>query len=513
MEVFGAAPTDPGILTATFVFSDRAAASAAAKSDAAAIRSILDHDRLGLGVVHPVPTRDQIERLKALLERCEERFYDTGYAAEVLNTLGPEGVRELLVVAKKAGSEARRRLYSLIGSATRSGKLDQKVEAALLADRHLDDLAISDARLSIAFATRAANALLDPNRRGEQGIGTPGPDRANLAAAKHLMERYDIAHPVDPARLAGLPGNLYVPADVVADMLRLAVLADTNRARAAETLDGIFAHLTDCSKESKRVLAEAVVTHMDHLADGIDSGEPWATNTRNAIKTIPDDREARETVVNGAANYTQDGFSKVASHLAAVLDAHPEYSAAQAFDAIGDVASDVLDKIGHILHAIAGWDGGPKSDLPGLLTAGFGIALASAGTVVTGGVSTVVLAGVGAAAGMVGEGAQGAADQWVADRGAAHAQSVRDVAHYMAASSLLLSPGPPPLSDLLVGNPPDRNRHRRLFDAEGRFVIPQPGTDAWPDFHMWMKSEENEKLVGAVDRLMKEIDFGPAEPH
>jgi hypothetical protein len=44
-------------------------------------------------------------------------------------------------------------------------------------------------------------------------------------------------------------------------------------------------------------------------------------------------------------------------------------------------------------------------------------------------------------------------------------------------------------------------------------VIPQPGSDAWPEFHSWMKSKGNEKLVGAVDRLMKEIDFGPAEPH
>jgi hypothetical protein len=423
IEVFGAAAEGPDLVTATFVFPNRAAASAAAKDDAVAIRSILDKDQPGLGVVHPVPSREQLDAIKALLARSEERFYDTGYAAEVLNTLGPEAVRELIAVATMAGPETARRLYALIGSATRSGKLDHKAEAALLADRHLDDLANSDARLSVTFAANAADALLDPRRRGEQGIGTPGPDRANLAAAMHLMERYDVAHLVDSARLASPPGNIHLPADVVADMLRLAVLDDTNRARAAETLDGIFAHLTNCSKESKRVLAEAVVTHMDHLADVIDTGNPGATNTRNAIKTILDDSQGRATVVDGTANYTQDGFSQVACHLAAVLGAHPEYSTAQALDVIGDVASDVLDKIGHILHAIAGWDGGPKSDVGGLLIVGFGIALAGAGTVVTSGVGTIVLAGAGAAAGLVDEGAQAAADQWVADRGAAHARA------------------------------------------------------------------------------------------
>lgn len=507
MEVFGASATDPGIVTATFVFPNRAAASAAAKGDAAAIRSILDDDRPGLGVVHPVPTRDQIQRLKALLERSEERFYDTGYAAEVLNTLGSEGVRELMIVAEKAGPEATRRLYSLIGSATRSGKLDQKVEAALLADRHLDDLANSDARLSVTFATKAADALLDPNRRGEQGIGTPGPDRANLAAALHLMERYDIAHLVDPARLASLPGNIYLPAGVVADMLRLAVLADTNQARAAGTLDGILANLGDCNKESKRVLAEAVVTHMDHLADVIDAGEPGATNTREAIKAILGDPEARVTVVDGAANYAQEGFSQVAVALAGVLAAHPEYSADKAFSELSAV-SDVLDKIGHALHAVADWDGGPKSDVAALLTAAFGIALAGAGTIVTGGAWTIALAGVGAAAGVVGEGAQAGSDQRIAERSAAHAQSVRDVAHYMAAASLLLNPGPPPLFDLLVTNRPTREAQPLLFDAQGRFVIPQPGGEAWMQFFKWMKG--NKQLTGAVDHLMGVIDFGPS---
>ena len=507
MEVFGAAAGQPGTVSATFVFPNRAVASAAAKADAVAIRSILDEDRPGLGVVHPVPSREQLDGIKALLARSEERFYDTGYAAEVLNTLGPEAVRELIAVATMAGPETARRLYALIGSATRSGKLDQKVEAALLADRHLDDLANSDARLSVTFAARAADALLDPRRRGEQGIGTPGPDRANLAAAQNLMERYDIAHLVDPARLASLPGNIYLPADVVADMLRLAVVADTNRVRAAETLDGILANLGDCNKESKRVLAEAVVTHMDHLADVINEGNPGADITRDGIRTILDDGEARAKVVDGAARYAQKGFSEAASGLAGVLAAHPEYNADQAFLALPDALKHELVKIGHILHAVAGWDGGPKSDLPGLLTAGFGIALAGAGTIVTGGVGTVVLAGVGAAAGVVGEGAQAGADQRVAERGAAHAQSVRDVAYYMAASTLLLNPGPPPLFDLLVSNRPSPERESLLFDAEGRFAIPQPGSREWRVFYDWMKG--NEKLVGAVNHVMGVIEFGP----
>jgi hypothetical protein len=511
MEVFGAAAAGPDPVSATFVFPDRGAASAAAKGDAAAVRSILGDDRPGLGVVHPVPTSDQIQRLKALLERSEERFYDTGYAAEVLNSLGPDQVRELIVVATMAGPDTAARLYALIGSATRSGKLDQKVEAALLADGHLAALANSDARLSDVFAVRAADTLLDPRRRGDQGIGTPGPDEANLAAAQHLMERYDIAHLVEPARLAGLAGNMYLPADVVADMLRLAVLADTNRARAAQTLDGILANLGDCNKESKRLLAEAVVTHMDHLADVLNRGGSGKTNAEEGIRTILDDSQARATVVDGAANYAQDGFSQVASGLAGVLAAHGEYTPEQAFAALPPVSRHVLVKIGHVLHAVAGWDGGPKSDLPGLLTAGFGIALAGAGTVVTGGVGTIVLAGVGAAAGVVGEGAQGIADQRVADRGAAHAQSVRDVAFYMAAASLLLNPGPPPLVDLLVTNRPNPDRYpgRGLFDAEKRLVIPQPGSKPWSEFYDWMMSPGNEKLVGAVDHLMAEVEFGP----
>ena len=511
MEVLGPAVAGPGIVTATFVFPSRAAAVTAATGDAAAIRSILDDDRPGLGVVRPVPTREQAERIEALLECSDDRFYDTGYAAEVLNNLGPEAIGELIAVAKVAGPETAARLYSLIGSATRSGKLDPKIEAALLADRHLAELANSDARLSTAFATRAADALLDPDRRGDQGIGVPGPDKANLVAAQNLMERYEIAHLVDPARLAGLAGNMYLPAGVVADMLRLAVLADTNRARAAETLDGILAHLGDCTKGSKRVLAEAVVTHVDHLAGVIDAGDPGKTITREGIKTILGDPEARATVVDGVANYTKDGFSQVASGLAAALAANPGLTPEQALAAL-PATSDVLNKIGHILHAVASWNGGPKSDLPGLLTAGFGIALAGAGTIVTGGVGTIVLAGVGAAAGLVGEGAQAGADQRVADRGAAHAQSVQDVAHYMAASSLLLNPGPPPLFDLLVTTRPDRKRYPDLFDADGRFVIPQPGGEAWRQFHAWMTREGNEKLVAAVDQLMARIDFGPSEP-
>ena len=508
MEVFGAAAAGPGVVTATFVFPDRAAASAAAKGDAAAIRSILDEDRPGLGVVHPVPSREQLDGIKALVARADERFYDTGYAAEVLNNLGPEAVRELIAVATMAGPETARRLYALIGSATRSGKLDQKVEGALMANRNLAELANSDARLSDIFAARAADALLDPNRRGEQGVGTPGPDRANLTAALHLMERYDIAHLVDPARLASLPGNIHLPAEVVADMLRLAILADTNRARAAEKLDGTLANLGDCNKESKRVLAEAVVTHMDYLAHVLHRGGPSAISTQEGIKSILDDPQGRTTVVEGAANYAEDGFSQVASGLAGVLAAHGEYTAEQAFAALSANSSHALVKIGHILHAVAAWDGGPKSDLPGLLTAGFGIAVAGAGTALTGGMGTIALAGVGAAAGVVGEGAQGIADQRVGERGAAHSQSVRDVAFYMAASSLLLSPGPPPLFDLLVTNRPNPDRYPKLFDSERRFVIPQLGSKEWSEFYDWM-SQGNEKLVGAVDYLMAKVEFGP----
>jgi hypothetical protein len=514
MEVFGAASAGPGTVTATFVFPDRAAASAAAKGDAAAIRSILGQDVPVLGVVHPVPTSDQMRQLKALLERTEERFYDTGYAAEVLNNLGPDQIRELIVVATKAGPDTVARLYALIGSATRSGKLDQKVEATLLADGRLAELANSDARLSNAFAVRAADALLDPSRRGEQGIGTPGPDAANLAAAQHLMERYDIAHVVDPARLAALAGNIYLPADMVADMFRLAVLAETDQARSAQTLDGLLANLGgDCNKESKRLLAEAVVTHMDHLADVIGAGDPGATNTRRGIKAILGDPEARETVVDGASNYAEDGFSQVAASLASVLTAHGEYTAEQAFAAIPDT-SEVLAKIGRILHAVAAWDGGAKSDLPALLTAGFGLAVTAVGTIASGGAWTIALAGVGAAADVVGKGAQAGAEHRVADRGVAHAQNVRDVAYYMAASSLLLNPGPPPLCNLLVATPPRRKDYPTLFDAEGRFLIPQPGTDEWMDFYTWVtKTKGNERLRDAVNHLMEEIDFGPAFPN
>ncbi|MGH9010639.1 MAG: hypothetical protein ACRDYF_12445 [Acidimicrobiia bacterium] len=508
MEVFGAAVAEPGLVTATFVFPNRGAATAAAKSDGAAIRSILDDDRPQPGVVFPVPTRDQIERLKALLERSEERFYDTGYAAEVLNDLGPERVAELIAVARMAGPETAGRLYSLIGSATRSGKLDEKVEAALLADRNLNELADSDARLANTFAARAADALLAPDRRGDQGIGTPGPDRDNLAAAQHLMERYDIAHLVDPARLAGPAGNMYLPADVVADMLRLAVLADTNQARAAQTLDGILASLGDCSKESKRVLAEAVVAHMDHLATVIHGGDPAATPTREAIKTILDDGEARATLVQGATEYAWDEFSQVASGLAAVMAAHPEYTAEQGFAALAG-HSGVLINVGHILQGVADWDGGTKSGLPALLTAGFGMALAGAGTIVTGGLGTIALAGVGAAAGVVGESANTAADQGVADRGVAHAQSVRDVAYYMAVSSLLLNPGPPPLCDLLIETWPDRRNEELLFDAQGNFVIPQPGTSEWRDFHTWVSGGGNGKLNDAVNYMLGTMGFDP----
>jgi hypothetical protein len=105
--------------------------------------------------------------------------------------------------------------------------------------------------------------------------------------------------------------------------------------------------------------------------------------------------------------------------------------------------------------------------------------------------------------------AQGVADQRVADKAAAHAQSVRDVGFYMAASSLLLNPGPPPLFDLLVNRRPDRTLQPHLFDAEGRFVIPQPGGQAWTEFYDWMTRPENEKLIGAINHIMGVIEFGP----
>jgi hypothetical protein len=247
---------------------------------------------------------------------------------------------------------------------------------------------------------------------------------------------------------------------------------------------------------------------MDHLAMVLNGGEPGATATREAIQAILDDGEARARLVEGATQYAKDGFSQVASGLAAVLAAHPEYNGEQGLAALG-VHSGGLIHVGHILQTVGDWDGGAKSGLPGLLTAGFGIALAGVGTAVTGGLGTIALAGVGAAAGVVGDSAQSAADQRIADRGAAHAQSVRDVAYYMAASSLLLNPGPPPLCDLLVETWPDPKTHGALLDAQGRFLIPRPGTKAWSDFQTWLARGGNTKLSGAVNYMLGTMGFDP----
>ncbi len=498
IEVFGAAVSaEPGsVVTATFVFDSPAAARSAAKRDAKAIGSTLKKVESNI---------DKVNELRKLLERSEERFYDTRYAAGVLNDLGPKRLVELLELADLCDPETRARLYALIGSATRSGGLDDKVEAALLRDPHLNELAESDARLSNDFAAKAADALLDPKRPGDRPMGIDGPDQADLAAAQHLMERYEIASKMDAARLAGLTANPFLPAEVVADMLRLATLADTNRERAGTTLQRILANVgEECSDESKRVLAEAVVADIDELASTLHSRSAQ-TSTAQGIQALMSDSEARKTVIEGAGQFARGRFGATATQLAAVMEDHPGMKAKEA---MGKVSGSLgpLAQAGALLRTLADWEGEGASEVPGLLAQGFGVLLAAGGTMVTGGMS-IAIAGLGAAGSVVGDAAGRDAEAKAESERQDHDQMVRYTARRFAIMSLLLSPTEPPLWKLLEVKMPTRDPYSELVDTKGTFVIPEPNDEqAWDQLQDWVES--NTELEDAVQIILREADFG-----
>jgi len=283
-----------------------------------------------------------------------------------------------------------------------------------------------------------------------------------------------------------------------------AYAATDNRQESADQLDRLFAHLGSCTPAARKALADAVVAHMDHLAVGLDIGEPYAVNTRAAINEIMADREAREKLTKAAGEYARAEFDRCFSQLG------PALAGGQSVEhALGDTpeVASVFSTIGKMLHAVAAWDGGKPSEAPGLLGAGFGLALSGAGMIVTGGWGSIALAAVGAGAGRV-EGAASAAGAGRGrDRAAVHAQSVSDTMYYMAAAALLLSPGPPPLMDHLVDTPPNPKDYPKLYNEDGVFEIPPPASDNWVHFHEWCSL--NPKLKAAVDGIMVRTGFAP----
>lgn len=396
-------------------------------------------------------------------------------------------------------------MAALIAAATRSGRLDAKTAAALLEHPHLRLLAAGDAPIAPAFAREAADALLDPHRLTRADPLVPGPAGDDVEAARALMERSGVGPGADPERLIALAGNVHLPARLVADVMRLAVLSETNRSGAEATFGAVLRNLGSCSKESKRVLAEGLVAHIDAVADTLDAGsggQHERTNTREGIHTLMGDGQARETLVAGAAALAGDRFGAAAREVATALAAH----GGVVDDGFGNVDRDALKEAGGLLRILAEWPGEDASEVPGLLAHGFGLFLAGAGTVATGGGLGIALAGVGAAGGEVFDAADADAQGAVEHRRRVHVDDLRDVTQHVAVTSLLLTPTDPPLWDLLVDTPPTRGRDGDLVSPDGTFVIPEPGTPAWVQFHRWM--ETNPKLANAVEILVERSEPG-----
>lgn len=353
-----------GMATATLVFPDPVSAVRATTADVEAIAAIVDRKpfRVG-GVTHVRP--EDIADMAAWLERTAGRASDTAYAATVVDRLGPDGAGEALDLAAQAGPVALARMGELIAAATRSGGLDDKVAEALLDHPHLRFLAEGKARLSPGFAQRATDALLDPDRvAGADPLeARPHPD--DLEAARHLMEAYGTGPGTEPALLADLAGRLPLSAGLVAELIRLAVISETDRAGSEQTLGAVLRGLGPASGESKRALAEGVVAHMEAVAVTIDYGDVGdddRVKTQAALHTLMGDRQARQTIIDGAAAFAGEQFGSVTSALARTMAAHPGMSPEQAFAAMSD-DNVVMRQAGGLLRTLAEWPGGrpPRS--------------------------------------------------------------------------------------------------------------------------------------------------------